>query len=70
MTKKEVKIITEAYENAFAYFDSMEWESAPSGEWAEYNHAKLAASAAVNAIEDIKRDIGIKVPDYSEEEIT
>jgi hypothetical protein len=49
-----------------AWFNSMEWERAPSGEFAEYNHQKLAAEAALEACKEMLTVLGITIPDEDE----
>ena len=52
--------ILKVYYKAVREFNSIEWESAPSGEFAEYNVNKLAAEGAVAAIEEVLYSIGMQ----------
>ena len=44
--------IIEAYTDAVETFESSEWESAPSGEWAEYNVNKLQDESVMNGLQE------------------
>lgn len=47
--KKEIK---KRLDEETEFFDEMETESAPSGEWAEYNYGFLVQEATVGAWEE------------------
>lgn len=51
--KETEKDIFEIYNDRLAYFETLETESAPSGEWDEYNINWLQEQATVMGMEEI-----------------
>jgi hypothetical protein len=55
INKKKINKIIIKYYEAYNYSKSLEWESAPSGEFTEYNSAKLEAEAITEVLESVLR---------------